>query len=298
MEGTNEQISHRATKSKAGSTKRNRRSRIPEDAVCTTDSSRNTNESIRRRLGLDSESYHEFYAYVESVIIQRGLLGTRFRSISAKTTQKDLSTIISTSSVTQDRFPYTADMMRTEAGQDSFKKLVCKISTNFRRRIRVRTRAEEQERPSSDGTDNQGNEVIIVGGEANVRDREDVGSVGHGGGTASLLNPWQGMISVIRKDGTFKALCRPCELRSDWPKGMASSTTTIDDMDWERFVSILAMDHAFDRNTDCLAWDDGKPGKHSVIDNERQWKAVLAHKMARRDILNFSIIPRTRTTIR
>jgi len=69
IEGTNEQISYRATKSKVGLTKRNRRSRIPEDAVYITDSSRNTNESIRRRLGLDSESYYEFYAYVESVII-------------------------------------------------------------------------------------------------------------------------------------------------------------------------------------------------------------------------------------
>jgi len=101
------------------------------------------------------------------------------------------------------------------------------------------------------------------------------------------------MFSITRKDGTFRALCRPCELTRGWPHGSACERPTIDDLDFERFMSIIESEHAFDRKSDSLGWrgeGSGSSEEQSMIDNDRQWKTVMAHLVRQGKPLKFMIV--------
>ena len=61
------------------------------------------------------------------------------------------------------------------------------------------------------------------------------------------------MVSITRKDGKFKALCRLCELSRGWPSSIACGRTSINDLDFKRFITILEGAYVFDRKSDCLS---------------------------------------------
>ena len=63
--------------------------------------------------------------------------------------------------------------------------------------------------------------------------------------------------------------------------GIDRGHRNVDDLDFERFISILEGDHRLDRWLDWLGWEEGlvtSLQQHS-IDKDRQWKAVLAHML-------------------
>ena len=243
-------------------------------------------DSIKRGLGLEDGKYREFYTIMERIITRRGWIGNTFRSISEKeTVYSELSTLVLASQDTNDRFPAVVERMRTPTGQAAFQGLVCKICTNFRRRSKQQI-PHRHDVPVPNARDL----------DATAPSRDDSAECnGKNKQSPPAAEIWQGMVSITRKDGELKALCRPCELARGWSKGLDYNSAGIDDLDFERFISILEGDHGFNRNSDSLTWEESPKKRFkqpSTIDNDRQWKAVIAHMIRQGHALNFLMVTR------
>ncbi|KAK5132761.1 hypothetical protein LTR08_008646 [Meristemomyces frigidus] len=205
----------------------------------------------------------------------RGWIANTYRSISAKEeVHLELWTLVIAPHGISERFVPTVVRMRTSEGHTAFQRLVYKISSNFRRRTKQHPREAAAAAPAQTAGDMLSPRLAA---------------------TPQSL-PSDSMVSVTRKNGEFKALCRPGELARGWHNGAASSYIAIDDLDFERFLMILEDDHAFDRQVDRLGWKGGytelASRQTSTIDNERQWKAVIADLLQGGLALNFVVLER------
>jgi len=81
------------------------------------------------------------------------------------------------------------------------------------------------------------------------------------------------MLSVRRQYSKVKALCRLCELAPTWPSLPATGCISVDDLDFERLLRILEVDHAFVYGVDWLSWINQTVegvAEKLVIENARQ----------------------------
>ena len=209
----------------------------------------------------------------------KGFIGKTFRSTSERNAvQNEISAVFLKSDAARHKFARTAERIQEDEGQESFRRLVYKISTNFRRRRRQPARKDTR-RPVGAVLDENIGAGPRLGEKSSSSER-------------SILIDDRGIMTIVRKDGAFKALCRPCELTRGWPEGGSRKPSTVDDLQWDVFLAILEADHAFDRKTDCLGFRGGHETQYATIDNDRQWKAVIAYKMVHGQPLNFAVVPR------
>lgn len=193
---------------------------------------------------------------------------------------------------TRQRFPATTDTVRTANGQAALGRLVYKICSNFRRRTK------QQQSLSTDGTSptsSDGTGHLLEPPGAFWRCLQDSHSKNHHPSGDILLGAsiGQSMLSVTRSDGRLKILCRLCEVARGWPDTVLGECNSVDDLDFERLLDILESDHGFRRGKDQLGWTENATEKGEMprlIENARQWKAVLSHMLQRASPLVFTIL--------
>lgn len=103
----------------------------------------------------------------------------------------------------------------------------------------------------------------------------------------------QFLLLAARPNGAVKALCRLSELAPTWPGIRMGDGISVDELDFERFVSILEVDHAYVHGVDWLEWRDKAADEDVgvvVVKNARQWKAVVAHGLKRLQSMLFRIV--------
>lgn len=106
---------------------------------------------------------------------------------------------------------------------------------------------------------------------------------------------WQSIITVIRKDGSFRVACRLSELLRSKPGVRRTAERDVDDLDFEQFLLILEADHDFDRDGDEISWHEqhvADAERPYVIENGRQWRAVIAHMTGKRGPVKFTLNPK------
>jgi hypothetical protein len=129
--------------------------------------------------------------------------------------------------------------------------------------------------------------------------------------------PDPGLISetffVTRKTGNTCIVCSPCDITLDNSpsrknhdaSGKSASNPTrytgtlIDDLDFDKFVKLLANEHGLDRRRDRLGFVEEDVGREGAtaepavyeFENERQWRAAVAHLHAMGKRMRFVILP-------
>lgn len=203
--------------------------------------------NIKSGLGLTDTTYRSFYTAVEKEVIAKGWTGRSFRSISDKElAQKEMAQLVVANRSNIDRFPETMEHMRTSEGQNSFGCLVYKIRSNYWRRSRKqRSRIAEA---CSDGDDvhtastaSEGNSpthLQDISSAATPAPQDRVGDLRH-------IAVW-----VLEGEGAMKAACRLGDLEDKAGVVADHELLSIDDLDFERFCSIMADDHGFERGRD------------------------------------------------
>lgn len=99
------------------------------------------------------------------------------------------------------------------------------------------------------------------------------------------------MIFITWRDSTNSIACRLCELSPGYPETSYLSSTKFDDMDMDQLIKILTEEHGFDRDKDCLAWENRAPAFRSIIGNQRQLLGVICGKLFKSERLEFFIVP-------
>jgi hypothetical protein len=133
----------------------------------------------------------------------------------------------------------------------------------------------------------------------------------------SNTSPNLGLISetffVTRKTGNTCIVCSPCDItlnnsfsrkRHDASRKNATNPTRyagtlIDDLDFDKFIKLLGSEHGLDRRRDRLGFveeDVGSEGATAAstvyeFENERQWRAGVAHLHAKGKRMRFVILP-------
>lgn len=129
--------------------------------------------------------------------------------------------------------------------------------------------------------------------------------------------PDPGLISetffVTRKTGNTCIVCSPCDITLDNSfsrkkhdasgKSATNPTrytgTLIDDLDFDKFVKLLGAEHGLDRRKDRLGFVEEDVGSEGTtaeptvyeFENERQWRAAVAHLHAKGRRMRFVILP-------
>jgi len=131
------------------------------------------------------------------------------------------------------------------------------------------------------------------------------------------LNPDPGLISetllVTRKSGNTCIVCSPCDITVDnspsRKKHDASGKSAtkpsrytgalIDHLDFDKFLKLLRIEHGLDQSRDRLGFveenvgDEGAAADPTVyeFENERQWRAAVAHLHGLGKRMRFVILP-------
>lgn len=246
--------------------------------------------NINRSLCLQTDTYLAFYAAIELIMTEKGWIGKGFCStLEKERVCQELCSIVRKNEALLQRFPTAIQSMASATWQSAFHRLVYKISSNYRRR-KKRTTITRQELSSHSPsfTPARNPSYTPTAQMPNVCSPRPPGS-------SHYPNGWPGMMSIVPEKGSIKPLCRPCELARGWPNLSANHPLTVDDLDFDAFLSILESDHNFDRTVCRLGWENGSGHAPShqptTIDNDRQWRAVIAHMMQLGQALNFVILP-------
>ncbi|KAK5109367.1 hypothetical protein LTR85_002865 [Meristemomyces frigidus] len=267
----------------------------PEQSCARAPRQQYSIDGIKRSLGLADQMYREFYTLMEREMTRRGWIGHTFRSIAEKeTVQRELSTLVLANRDHCERFPATAASMQSAAGQAAFQGLVYKIGSNFRRRTKQQA-LQGHQAPDLDSDVSETRQTRVYAG---VQQGEQVLRPASATSGAGAEDKWQHLVSIIREDGHRKAVGRVCEFTRGWPRGRTRGGLSVDDLDFGRFLSILEDGYAFSRTNNTLCWEDSMatPSQQpESIDNDREWKAVIAHLMLEGQPLNFVVKARTRT---
>ena len=246
-----------------------------------------TTDALMKTLRLEEAEYKTFYSAVERIITRKGWIRNTFRSIAEKdTTRGEVLRLLLNDDDTANRFPRTISCLGTQPGQDAFGILVTKICSNFRRRERQR------------GCTSRPNSAIDIS-TASADKTPSISDHTLGGHTleyrvtdSARVEWWDEMVEIVRLDGSTRPLCRICDLVDGWPNRQRNTQTVIEHLDFERFKQLMHFDHNFKASEDIITWvrDVSRPADtQSVIENARQWKAVMARMVRHERPIEFTI---------
>lgn len=232
-------------------------------------------QSIKAALKLNDTEYKDFSAHVETLLYAKGIVDLKLSSAAQRhNMQARIAKMLAESGSARLQFGETTDLISSEAGQRAFRLMIYKIRSNHRRRQQA-LRANED--PSQDMDSRSQHHGIP----------SHTGSSGRPGTTTLMTHDNDGpvptdtdelrlnMMSIYRPGNQLKAVCRPSDVLHS-----GNDACDINNLSFRLFLNILQADHDFTPQLEYLTWESTNGMDNGSIDNERQWKAVIADQLA------------------